>query len=84
MKFLAFCVHYRMFYIVCKYVFGDFSGFWGEFGAKLGRRVMGDCGRAAAVAADTLSLRVARSGTKLAASHRGLLASHHRLCSAAS
>ena len=84
MKFLAFCVHYRMFSIVCKYVFGDFSGFWGEFGAKLGRKVVSDCRRAAAVAADTLSLRVARSGTKLAASHRGWLANHHRLCSAAS
>ena len=84
MKFLAFCVHYRMFYGVCKYILGDFSGFLGELGAKLGRRVMGDCRRAAAVAADTLSLRVARSGTKLAASHRGWLVNHHRLCQAAS
>ena len=73
MKFLAFCVHYRMFSIVCKYVFVDFSGFWGELGAKLGRKVMGDCGRAAAVAADTLSLRVARSGTKLPAEHRRIV-----------
>ena len=84
MKFLAFCVHYRMFYIVCKYVFGDFWGFVGELGAKLGRKVVGDCGRAAAVAADTLSLRVARSGTKLPSSHRRALASHHRLCEDAS
>ena len=34
--------------------------------AKLAHNVTKDCGRAAAVAADTLSLRVARSGTKLA------------------
>ncbi len=32
MKFLAFCVHYRMFYIVCKYVFGDFYGVWESWG----------------------------------------------------
>ena len=61
-----------------------FLEIFGDLGAKLGRRVMGDCGRAAAVAADTLSLRVARSGTKLPSSHRRALASHHQLCEDAS
>ncbi len=51
---------------------GIFLGF-GKVGAKLGQRVMGDCGRAAAVAADTLSLCVARSGTKLPAEHRRMV-----------